>query len=88
MTWFPLDRIYLHGIIENTAGFDLLVTPTQGEAPLGIYPVVVDISGKTYGCTAYVWPDKDRSIGLVVLNTDKPANEYAYAKFHDQSARI
>lgn len=94
--WFCLDRIYLHGEIENIAGFDLLVNTTGVDALPGIYPVVVDVSGKTYGCTAYVWApnvkrkfnEPEPNVGLVVLNTDKAANEHALKKFNDQATSI
>ena len=63
--WFCLDRIYLHGTIENLAGFDLIVNTTGPDIPSGIYPVVIDVSGTTYACTAHVWESGEDKIGLV-----------------------
>ena len=86
--WFCLDQIYLHGTIEQLAGFDLIVNTTGSEVPQGVYPVIIDVIGKTYACTAHVWISRETTKGLVVLNTDKPALEYAFAKFTDKPDRI
>ena len=86
--WFCLNRIYLHGTIENLAGFDLIVNTTGPDTPSGIYPVVIDVSGTTYACTAHVWESNGDTIGLVALNTDRPAIDHAFAKFTAHSARI
>ena len=86
--WFCLDRIYLHGEIEQQAGFDLLVSPTGPDATQGIYPVVIDISGTTYACTAHVWRNRETTMGLVVLNTDKDAKDYAFSKCIETPDRI
>lgn len=86
--WFCLDRIYLHGTIESLAGFDLIVNTTGSDAPSGIYPVVIDVSGTTYACTAHVWKSGESTMGLVALNTDRPAIDHAFAQFTAQSDRI
>ena len=78
--WFCLDRIYLHGTIENLAGFDLIVNTTGPDIPSGIYPVVIDVSGTTYACTAHVWESNGDKIGLVAMNTDRPAIDHAFAQ--------
>ena len=88
LEWFCLNRIYLHGTIENLAGFDLIVNTTGPDTPSGIYPVVIDVSGTTYACTAHVWESNGDTIGLVALNTDRPAIDHAFAKFTAHSARI
>lgn len=83
--WHHLDQIYLHGKIEESAGFDLIVAE-KPDVPLGIYPVTVHANGTSYGCTAHVWTinkeDNTKTCkGLVVLNTDKESREYAHSKF-------
>lgn len=85
--WFCLDRIYLHGVIEELAGFDLLVSTTP-YPPYGIYPVVIDVGGTTYACTAHVWKASSRTQGLVVLNTDKDRLEQAFQKFTNKAEHI
>tara|TARA_R100000315_G_scaffold52583_1_gene26313 strand:+ start:228 stop:557 length:330 start_codon:yes stop_codon:yes gene_type:complete len=88
LEWFCLNRIYLHGTIETLAGFDLIVNTTGPDTPSGIYPVVIDVSGTTYACTAHVWEINGDTIGLVALNTDRPAIDHAFAQFTAHSARI
>ena len=58
--------------LENLAGFDLIVNTTGPDTPSGIYPVVIDVSGTTYACTAHVWESNGDKIGLVAMNTDRP----------------
>ena len=85
---YSLEFIYLHGLAEKLANNDLLVGSSL-DVKLGSYPVVIDINGITYGCQAYVWLTSDNiKKGLVVLNTDKEANQYAISKFNDQSICI
>ena len=88
LEWFCLNRIYLHGTIENLAGFDLIVNTTGPDTPSGIYPVVIDVSGTTYACTAHVWRNRETTMGLVVLNTDKDAKDYAFSKCIETPDRI
>ena len=87
---FCLDSIYLHGEIERLAGFDLIVSPTSPEAPLGIYPVTIDIDGTKYQCVSYVWVTLKTFIrkGLVVLDSDDSAKNYAAVRLIDQSVHI
>ena len=87
---YGLEFIYLHGLVENLAGYDLLLGPSPIEdVKVGNYPVVIDINGITYGCQAYVWLTSNNiKKGLVTLNTDKEANQYAISKFNDQSICI
>lgn len=86
--WFSLSQIYLHGAIEEYAGFDLIVKRHNPDVPMGVYPVVIDVSGVTYDCTAHVWSSSVGTKGLVVLNTDKKNLEYAHLKFLDKSVWI
>ncbi|MCP3678357.1 MAG: hypothetical protein GY889_06290 [Proteobacteria bacterium] len=87
-TWFSLRQIYLHGAIEDYAGFDLIVKRDNPDVPTGVYPVVIDVSGVTYDCTAHVWNSSLGTKGLVVLNTDKENLEDAHLKFLDKSVAI
>ena len=85
---YGLEFIYLHGLAEKLASNDLLVGPSV-DVKVGNYPVVIDINGITYDCQAYVWLTINNiKKGLVVLNTDKEANQYAISKFNDQSMYI
>lgn len=88
--WFCLDSIYLHGEIEQLAGFDLIVSPTCSEAPLGVYPVTIDVNGTQYQCISYVWVTLKTSTrkGLVVLDSDDAAKNYAVTHLIKQSVHI
>ena len=86
--YYGLDRIYLHGEIENVAGFDLIVSPTGFDVETGVYPVVINADGTTYGCTAYIWKIGDFPQGYVVLNTDKDSNKFAFDRFTQKCDRI
>ena len=87
---YNLPFIYLHGLAERLAGYDLLLSLSSIEnVKVGNYPVVIDINGITYGCQAYVWLTSNNiKKGLVTLNTDKEANQYAISKFNNQSMHI
>ena len=84
-----LDMIYLHGQIEEEAEFDLLMSPSN-DVSIGVYPVIININDTTYACTAYVWNNRRHGNrkGLVVLNTDKEARDYAHLKFIEKADRI
>jgi len=83
-----LDMIYLHGQIEQYASFDLLMAPSN-DVSIGVYPVIININDTTYACTAHVWKNSlDHRKGLVVLNTDKEARDYAHLKFLNKADRI
>jgi len=88
--WFCLDSIYLHGMIEELAGFDLIVSPTCSAAPLGVYPVTIDINGTEHQCVSYVWVTPKTFIrkGLVVLDSDVDAKNYAATQLIKQSVHI
>ena len=86
--YYGLDRIYLHGEIENVAGYDLIVSLTGFNVETGVYPVVINANGITYGCTAYIWEIDDLPRGYVILNTDKDSNKFALDRFAQKSERI
>ena len=80
--------IYLHGQIEECASFDLLMAPSN-DVSIGVYPVIININDTTYACTAHVWKNSlGHRKGLVVLNTDKEARDYAHLKFLNKADRI
>jgi len=83
-----LGMIYLHGEIEQYASFDLLMA-SSNDVSIGVYPVIININDTKHACTAHVWNDSSgKRKGLVVLDTDKEARDYAHLKFLNKANRI
>jgi hypothetical protein len=70
--------VYLHGDLEDLAGYDLLTNP-QLVIPDGIHPCVFVHEGQYYRSRLYIWqPDNfPYQKGLVVAASDKAGNTYA-----------
>lgn len=88
--FYGLDGIYLHGEIQDKAGFDLISIITDDETippkiETGQYPITIVVDGKDterYDCTGYIWQAASNRIrGLVVLDGDQKATDDAVHKF-------
>lgn len=81
---------YLHGLCENGNGFDIF--GIQGALPssTGIYPAkILGRPENDNDCTMYLWIGRDnRAHGLVVLNRETSAMEYARALYEKRSEII
>jgi hypothetical protein len=93
-TLHDISYVYLHGDLEDLAGYDLICTLTEnGQKPIpkvGKYPVCIAIGNQLYPSMAFIWMRKDFGFatGLVVLLDDTESMDYAEANYSSQSQRI
>tara|TARA_R110000868_G_scaffold11594_2_gene56625 strand:- start:2171 stop:2539 length:369 start_codon:yes stop_codon:yes gene_type:complete len=89
-----ISFVYLHGELEQQAGFDLICVLTEnGQEPAiraGKYPVSIAIRNRQYPSMAFIWtPENYPELkGLVVLLDDTEAIAHAEAKYAARAQRI
>ena len=89
-----IGYVYLHGELEQLAGFDLICALTEnGQEPaleVGKYPVCVAIGEQHYSAMAFIWIRKNPKVptGLVVILDDTESMASAEATYDSQPQHI
>ena len=83
------EFIYLHGIIERWNAYDMVAFVDDVPTTKGIYECTVLLGTNRYSpCKLYYWKDESKNRGLIVLETDTEANEYALSKYNEEAKFI
>ena len=93
-----IGGIYLHGDLEQLAGFDLISIPLD-EKPTkdfteedhiepGQYPVTIMMAGVPVDAIASIWDTKYSLKGLIVSPSDQGALDYATERMNQQVNNI
>ena len=87
-----LDFVYLHGVLEDKNGFDLLGVDRKTYNSIHSNPIcitkvnVVFHNGDKEEGILFFWHDGDgREHGLIVSETDKESMDYAKEKFDNRA---
>lgn len=80
--------IYLHGVIQDEVGFDLISLDKVPELP-GIYSVRVFVSETiSHICSMYYWIAQAKDRGIIVFADDFEGAKYARDKYLERSAYL
>ena len=78
-----IPQTYMHGELQEKAGYDIFAFVGECPKAVGVYPVKVlkfDVDA-----TLYLWKDNSQQVhGLVVENSDTESVQYAVKCYNDR----
>jgi len=83
------SNYYLHGEVEKMNQYDLVGFMGEKTTDSGVYPTKLYFDKvTTIDCTMFVWEGNEGHRGLVVMNIDTEAMEYAQKHYDAKSSNL